>query len=47
MASGRKLTDGVKSAATATDSYVHESPWQAIGIAAVAGAAVGYLLARR
>jgi ElaB/YqjD/DUF883 family membrane-anchored ribosome-binding protein len=33
-------------AATA-DDYVHESPWQAIGIAALVGAVVGILAARR
>jgi ElaB/YqjD/DUF883 family membrane-anchored ribosome-binding protein len=44
---GRKLTRAASSTATATDDYVHASPWQAMGIAAVAGVAVGYLLARR
>jgi ElaB/YqjD/DUF883 family membrane-anchored ribosome-binding protein len=34
-------------AAGATDDYVHGSPWTAIGVAALAGVAVGYLLARR
>jgi ElaB/YqjD/DUF883 family membrane-anchored ribosome-binding protein len=29
------------------DDYVRESPWQAIGIAALAGVAVGFLLSRR
>jgi ElaB/YqjD/DUF883 family membrane-anchored ribosome-binding protein len=29
------------------DDYVRESPWQAIGIAALAGIAVGFLLSRR
>lgn len=43
----RKITQAAGSAATATDDYVHARPWQAMGIAAVAGAAVGYLLARR
>jgi ElaB/YqjD/DUF883 family membrane-anchored ribosome-binding protein len=44
---GRKITKAASSAATATDDYVHASPWQAMGIAAVAGVAVGFLLARR
>jgi len=35
-----------KVAATA-DDYVHDSPWQAIGIAALVGAVVGILAARR
>jgi ElaB/YqjD/DUF883 family membrane-anchored ribosome-binding protein len=29
------------------DDYVHDSPWQAIGIAAVVGAVVGILASRR
>jgi ElaB/YqjD/DUF883 family membrane-anchored ribosome-binding protein len=33
-------------AATA-DDYVHDSPWQAVGIAAVLGAVAGILAARR
>ena len=31
----------------ATDELVHEHPWQAVGLAALAGVAVGVLLARR
>lgn len=34
-------------AVTSADDYVHESPWQAIGIAAVVGAVVGILASRR
>lgn len=30
-----------------TDQYVHDNPWQAVGIAAVAGAVIGMLIARR
>ena len=40
-------TAAVSNAASATDDYVHGSPWQAVGIAAIAGLAVGYLLGRR
>jgi ElaB/YqjD/DUF883 family membrane-anchored ribosome-binding protein len=40
-------TAAVSNAASATDDYVHESPWQSVGIAAIAGLAVGYLLGRR
>jgi ElaB/YqjD/DUF883 family membrane-anchored ribosome-binding protein len=36
-----------KGAANATDTYVRESPWEAIGIAAGVGVLVGVLLARR
>ena len=43
VAGGRRIT----AAAGATDDYVHGSPWQAMAVAALAGAAVGYLLARR
>jgi ElaB/YqjD/DUF883 family membrane-anchored ribosome-binding protein len=34
-------------AATTADDYVHDSPWQAVGIAALVGALVGILAARR
>ena len=33
--------------AAATDAYVHDSPWTAIGIAAAAGILLGILAARR
>ena len=36
-----------KNAAAAGDDYVHEQPWQAIGIAALAGLAIGFLVSRR
>jgi ElaB/YqjD/DUF883 family membrane-anchored ribosome-binding protein len=36
-----------RAAAQATDDYVHESPWTAIGIAAGAGLLVGVLIGRR
>ncbi len=34
-------------AAASADDYVRESPWQAVGIAALVGAVVGILAARR
>lgn len=34
-------------AAKATDVYVHENPWQAIGVAAGVGVAIGLLIGRR
>jgi ElaB/YqjD/DUF883 family membrane-anchored ribosome-binding protein len=37
----------VNDAAKATDRYVHEHPWGAVGIAAAAGVLVGVLIARR
>ena len=36
-----------KDAINAGDSYVHDQPWQAIGIAAAAGLVVGFLISRR
>jgi ElaB/YqjD/DUF883 family membrane-anchored ribosome-binding protein len=36
-----------RQAATNTDTYVHENPWSAIGIAAAAGAAIAVLLSTR
>lgn len=41
------MVEKSKQAARVTDDYVHENPWRAIGIAAVAGAALGLLLNRR
>ena len=36
-----------KNAAVASDTYVREQPWQAVGIAAAAGLLIGFLVARR
>lgn len=36
-----------KAAGKATDVYVHDNPWQAIGIAAGAGLLIGLLIGRR
>ena len=44
---GRRAAEFAGSAAKSTDTYVHQSPWQSIGIAALVGAAVGYLVAKR
>lgn len=41
------LIDKTRAAARATDEYVHESPWTAIGIAAGVGLLMGLVLARR
>lgn len=35
-----------KQAAKATDEYVHENPWKAVGIAAGAGLIIGMLISR-
>jgi len=36
-----------KEAARATDDYVHDNPWQAVGIAAGIGVLLGLLIGRR
>ncbi len=41
------LVAKTKAAARATDDYVHESPWTAVGIAAGVGLLVGLLIGRR
>jgi len=41
------VIDRTKQAAKATDEYVHDNPWKAIGISACVGAIVGMLIARR
>jgi ElaB/YqjD/DUF883 family membrane-anchored ribosome-binding protein len=42
----RSTVDTTKAAAKATDNFVHDSPWTAIGIAAVAGLIVATLVKR-
>lgn len=39
--------DKAKAAARATDDYVHENPWAAVGIGAALGLVVGMLISRR
>lgn len=53
-ATKQSLADGAETvrrhaqnAVTTADDYVRESPWQAIGIAALVGAVVGILATRR
>lgn len=41
------LIEKGKVAAQATDDYVHEKPWHAVGIAAGIGLVVGLLIGRR
>ncbi len=41
------LLHKTRAAARATDDYVHESPWTAIGIAAGVGVLIGLALGRR
>lgn len=40
----QSATQRVREAGRATDHYVHEHPWQSIGISAGIGAAVGLLI---
>jgi len=36
-----------KAAAKATDTYVHDNPWKAIGVTAGVGLLIGFLMGRR
>ena len=42
-----RAVEQTKAAARATDTYVHENPWRAVGIAAGAGILFGMLISRR
>lgn len=44
---GHAIAGRARRSAQATDQYVHQQPWQAIGIGALFGLAVGYLAGRR
>ncbi|MBP8182716.1 MAG: DUF883 domain-containing protein [Rhodoferax sp.] len=41
------LIEKTRAAARATDNYVHENPWQAVGIGAGIGFLLGLVLGRR
>ena len=41
------LVDKTKAAARATDDYVNDNPWQAVGIAAGIGFLLGVIIGRR
>lgn len=41
------VVEKTKEAAKATDEYVHENPWTAVGIGAAVGLVVGLLIARK
>jgi ElaB/YqjD/DUF883 family membrane-anchored ribosome-binding protein len=41
------LVDRTKAAARATDDYVNDNPWQAVGIAAGVGLLLGIIIGRR
>lgn len=40
------MIEKTKAAALATDEYVHDNPWRAVGIAAGVGLVVGMLISR-
>lgn len=41
------LVEKSKAAARATDDYVHDNPWKAVGVAAGVGLVIGLLIGRR
>ena len=44
---GSDIAHQARKSITATNEYVHDQPWNAIGAGAVAGMLIGFLLARR
>ena len=44
---GGAAAERAKEAAHATDQFVHEHPWQAVGIGAAVGVILGMLISRR
>ncbi len=47
MDAEQALREKTKEAARATDEYVHDHPWQAVGVAAGVGFLLGLLVSRR
>jgi len=41
------MLDRTKAAARATDDFVHENPWRAVGVAAFVGLLLGAIISRR
>lgn len=41
------IAEKTRAAAKATDNYVHENPWHAVGVAAGVGLVIGLLIGRR
>lgn len=41
------ITEKTREMAHATDQYVHENPWRAVGVAAGIGLIIGLLISRR
>ncbi len=47
VAIGEAGAEKAKAAAKATDTYVHDNPWQAVGVAAAVGFLLGWVLGRK
>ena len=46
-AAGERVTAKSRETAKATDEYVHQNPWQSIGVATGLGVLLGYLIGRK
>jgi ElaB/YqjD/DUF883 family membrane-anchored ribosome-binding protein len=44
---GEEAAEQARAAVRAADGYVRDNPWQAVGIAAIAGIAIGLLISRK
>ena len=44
---GEEAADQARVAVRATDDYVHDHPWQAVGIAALVGLVLGMMVSRK
>lgn len=44
---GGAIAEQARKTVTVTDHYVHQQPWNAVGIGAAAGFLLGFVLARR
>lgn len=44
---GSQIAERARQSARATDTYVHENPWQSIGIGAILGLLVGIAVSRK
>ena len=44
---GKSVSRQARKSVAATNDYVHEQPWKAIGVAATVGLLLGFVLARR
>ncbi len=47
IAAEQKVVQNAKAAAKATDQYVHDNPWKAIGLTAIVAFLLGLLVSRR